>query len=68
MRHPDNIGQIPNHNYVVEQATGDLFKWAASGDLYARDLVERCVDALDEYPQVVLAHSWEALIDSAEEP
>ena len=32
-------------------------------DLYAHDLLKRCVDALDEYPHVVLAHSWTALID-----
>ena len=27
-----------------------LFKWAACDDLYARDLLKRCVDALDAYP------------------
>ena len=34
-------------------------------DLYARDLLKCCVDALDEHPHVVLAHSWTALIDSS---
>jgi glycosyltransferase involved in cell wall biosynthesis len=62
---PRNIGAAPNHNFVVGQARGELFKWAASDDLYARDLLKCCVDALDEYPHVVLAHSWTALIDSA---
>ncbi len=61
---PRNIGQIPNHNAVVNQATGELFKWASDDDLYARDLLKRCVDALDEDPQVVLAHSRTAMIDS----
>ena len=62
---PRNIGQVPNHNFVVHQARGELFQWASHDDLYARDLLRRCVDALDEDPQVVLAHSRSAMIDSA---
>jgi glycosyltransferase involved in cell wall biosynthesis len=64
MVQPRNIGQIPNHNFVVTQASGELFKWASHDDLYARDLLRRCVDALDEDPQVVLSHSRTAMIDS----
>jgi hypothetical protein len=33
--------------------------------LYARDLVEQCVAALDKHPDVVLAHSWTARIDNS---
>jgi len=62
---PRNIGAAPNHNVVVGQARGELFKWASGDDLYGRDLLKYCVDALDEYPHVVLAHSWTALIDSS---
>ena len=65
IRQPTNVGLAPNHNLVVEQARGELFKWAASDDLYARELIERCVDALDEHPDVVLAHSWSARIDGS---
>ena len=64
-RQPRNIGLAPNHNFVVEQARGELFKWASDDDLYARDLLERCVEALDENPDVVLAHSWTAMIDGS---
>lgn len=63
-RQTRNIGLAPNHNYVVGQSRGELFKWAANDDLYARELVERCVAALDEHPDVVLAHSWTARIDN----
>jgi glycosyltransferase involved in cell wall biosynthesis len=63
IRQPKNIGLAPNHNVVVEQARGELFKWASNDDLYARELVERCIDALDEYPDVVLVHSWTARVD-----
>ncbi|MGP7997912.1 MAG: glycosyltransferase family 2 protein [Streptosporangiaceae bacterium] len=62
-RQPRNIGLAPNHNFVADQAGGEYFKWAAGDDLYGRDLLARCVAALDEYPQVVLAHSWTAYID-----
>ena len=65
VRQPRNIGCAPNHNFVVGQARGELFKWASHDDLYARDLLKRCVDALDEYPHVVLAHSWTAMIDGS---
>jgi glycosyltransferase involved in cell wall biosynthesis len=64
-RQPRNIGLAPNHNYTVDQARGELFKWAAGDDLYARDLLGACVNALDKYPEVVLAHSYTAMIDGS---
>jgi glycosyltransferase involved in cell wall biosynthesis len=63
-RQPRNIGCAPNHNFVTEQARGELFKSASHDDLYARDLIRLCVEALDEHPEVVLAHSWSAVIDA----
>jgi glycosyltransferase involved in cell wall biosynthesis len=65
VRQPHNIGGVGNHNFVAEQASGELFKWASHDDLYARELLERCVDALDAVPDAVLAHSWTAMIDSS---
>jgi glycosyltransferase involved in cell wall biosynthesis len=64
-RQPRNIGAAPNHNFVFSEARGELFKWAAADDLYARDLLARCVVALDEQPDVVLADSWTAAINHA---
>ncbi len=64
-RQPVNLGSAANHNFVVEQANGELFKFASHDDLYARDYLRRCVDALDEHPEVVLAHSWTAMIDES---
>ena len=61
----ENIGLARNHDFVFRQSRGELFKWAAADDLYGQDLFQRCVDALDEYPQVVLAHAWEAAIDAS---
>jgi glycosyltransferase involved in cell wall biosynthesis len=65
IRQPHNIGLSPNHNFVIRQARGELVKMASHDDLYARDLLKRCIDALDGHPEAVLAHSWEARIDPA---
>ncbi|QNP68150.1 glycosyltransferase family 2 protein [Streptomyces roseirectus] len=63
LRLPRNIGAAPNHTYVFTQCRGELFKWASHDDLYARDLLRRCVEALDERPEVILAHADQAVID-----
>jgi glycosyltransferase involved in cell wall biosynthesis len=65
VRQPRNIGAAPNHNFLVREARGELFKWAGADDLFASDLLQRCITELDEHPEVVLAHSWTAAIDSA---
>jgi glycosyltransferase involved in cell wall biosynthesis len=63
-RQPVNVGAAPNHNFVVQQARGEYFKWASHDDLYARDLLLRCVEALDARPDIVLCHAWQAYIDA----
>jgi glycosyltransferase involved in cell wall biosynthesis len=65
IRQQRNIGLAPNHNFVFGQARGELFKWVSHDDLYARNLLQRCVDALDEHPHVVLVHSWTAIVDDS---
>jgi glycosyltransferase involved in cell wall biosynthesis len=63
IRHDQNRGSTFNHNFVLGQARGELFKWVSDDDLYAPDLLQRCVDALDTRPELALAHSWTAFID-----
>jgi len=48
LRLPRNIGATPNHNHVFAESRGELFKWASHDDLYGRDLLRLCVEALDE--------------------
>jgi glycosyltransferase involved in cell wall biosynthesis len=62
-RQARNVGATPNHNVLLDMARGELFKWASHDDLYGRDLLRRCVEALDERPELILAHSWQAIID-----
>ncbi len=64
-RQTSNIGLAPNHNFVIQQAQGELFKSAHHDDLYARDLLQRCINALDQHPEAVLAYTWSAAIDTA---
>lgn len=63
VRQRHNIGAAGNHNAVVRLARGELFKWASHDDLYANDLLARCVQALDENPDAVLASCWTAFMD-----
>ena len=64
-RQPVNIGATPNHNWCFEHSSTELFKWASYDDLYGRDLLARCIEALDDDPHLVLAHSYQAIIDGA---
>jgi glycosyltransferase involved in cell wall biosynthesis len=68
IRQPQNIGMVPNHNFLVEVSRGEFFKWASHDDLYHRDFLQRCVTALDEHPEAVLAHAWGVLMDEAGDP
>lgn len=63
VRQPVNIGAAPNHNFLVEQARGELFKWAAHDDLFAPKLVESCVELLDANRDAALAHAYMAIVD-----
>lgn len=63
IRQQTNLGAAGNHNFVFQQARGELFKWASHDDLYGRDLLQRCIEALDADPDLVLAHTWQAIID-----
>ncbi len=64
-RQRENVGLAGNHNFVADHGRGEYFKWASHDDLYDRDLLGRCVGALDDFPDVVLAHSWTARIDGS---
>jgi len=63
VRQPVNIGAAPNHNYLVREARGRFFKWAAHDDLFAPKLVERCIEALEDQPELILAHAYMGIVD-----
>jgi len=63
-----NLGAAANFNRVLGQARADLFKWAAYDDLCAPALLERCIAALDEHPEAVLAYARTTLVDADGRP
>lgn len=62
-RNETNIGAPANYNLAFELARGEYFKWAAHDDLCAPTFLERCVEALDRDPHVVLAYTQAKAID-----
>lgn len=63
VHHPRNLGATFNHNFVIEQARGEFFKWVSDDDLYAPSLLQECIDALEARPEIALAHAWTAYIN-----
>lgn len=55
-RLPSNIGAAPNFNWVAERARTDYFKWVAHDDLAEPDFLKRCVERLDDDPDIVLCY------------
>jgi glycosyltransferase involved in cell wall biosynthesis len=55
-RNETNIGLYRNCNRTFRLCSGEYFKLAASDDVCHRDLVARCVEALDDDPTAVLAY------------
>ncbi len=62
-RNETNIGGSANYNLTFELARGRYFKWAAHDDLCAPTFLERCVEALERDPDVVLAYTQARAID-----
>lgn len=59
----DNLGASENHNRLVAMASGEYFKWTAHDDLCEPTFIERCVEVLDNDPEVVLVYSRVKAID-----
>lgn len=64
IRQLKNQGASWNFNCVVERARAEYFKWAASDDVCAPTFLARCVEVLDQRPEVVLCHSRTQKIDA----
>ncbi|MEZ4515552.1 MAG: glycosyltransferase family 2 protein [Chloroflexota bacterium] len=58
-----NIGAADNYNLSFELARGEYFRWAAHDDLIAPTFLERCVEVLDQNPDVVLCFTRTIAID-----
>lgn len=67
MRNAANLGAAPNHNIGFRAARGEFFKWCASDDYLAPDVVEKCVRALDANPGAALAYGETKSVDENDE-
>jgi glycosyltransferase involved in cell wall biosynthesis len=63
LRAETNLGASENFNRVFELSSGEYFKWAAHDDLCAPQFLERCVEALDRDPSLVLCYARTSAID-----
>ncbi|HMN27055.1 MAG TPA: glycosyltransferase family 2 protein [Caldilineaceae bacterium] len=62
-----NQGAAWNYNRVFALAQGEYFKWAAHDDLCAPEFVARCVEVLDQHPEVILCYSRTRAINEQNE-
>ncbi len=68
VRNPVNLGCTQNQNYTVQLARGKYFKLAAHDDVCAPTMLERCVEALERNPDVVLSFAQARVIDNEGNP
>jgi glycosyltransferase involved in cell wall biosynthesis len=54
-RQPENLGAPRNFRFVLDQARGHYFMWAAHDDLWDPRFIEKCLSALEQDPQVAVA-------------
>jgi glycosyltransferase involved in cell wall biosynthesis len=62
-RNGRKLGLAENHNRVVELARGRFFHWTGADDVHDPRFLERCLAALEEAPDAVLAHTAMRIID-----
>lgn len=62
-RQEKNLGAGWNQSQVVRLSTGKYFKWAHHDDIFAPGLIEKCVEALDDHPTVVVCYPQTIIID-----
>lgn len=62
-RNEKNLGATANYNAVARRARAKYFKWASSNDICKPDFFEKCVQLLDENPEVVLCYPQTRLFD-----
>jgi hypothetical protein len=67
-RNDQNIGAAGNFNRVVELCDAPLFHGGACDDLYHPRFLERCVEALDRDPGLVLSYTRTKMIDEEGRP
>lgn len=68
VRHDRLISAVENFRFVLEQATGDYFMWAADDDAHSPNYVETLAAALSSHPDAMLAISDIVRFEPGTEP
>jgi glycosyltransferase involved in cell wall biosynthesis len=63
LRQPRNIGAPRNWSFIVHEARGQYFKWASANDYCCERFVEKCLEALQNDPRVVLSFGRTCLVE-----
>jgi hypothetical protein len=63
-----NRGAAWNFNRLFFESKGEYFKWSAADDICSPTFLQKCVDVLDNDPEVVLCHCHTSKIDPRGEP
>ncbi|NJD62436.1 MAG: glycosyltransferase [Deltaproteobacteria bacterium] len=62
-RNEKNMGGAWNFNQVFRLARGRYFQWACHDDVWAPTLLERCVEVLENHPEVALCYTRTLFVD-----
>jgi len=62
-RFEENQGAAKNFNNTFDLANGKYFKWASHDDHMESTYIEKCVDYLEQHPDVHLCHTRKNIID-----
>ena len=63
VRQNENKGALVNFQFVLDQARGDFFMWAAADDRWESSFIMRLAQSLDTNPQAVLASCQFSLVN-----
>ena len=64
VRFEEHVGVAASFTRTFGLCRSELFKWAASDDLFAPTFVERCVEVLDAHPDAVVCYTAAAVCDA----
>ena len=62
-RQKRNIGAPSNWNFLIHEAHGKYFKWASASDYCAPMMLERCVNAMQGNPNIIVCTGLTQTID-----
>lgn len=68
IRQKKNIGAPRNWNFLVNEANGIFFKWSSANDYCSPWMLEKCVEVMEDDPEIVLCYGRTQLIDDDQNP